>query len=99
MVKVLELRERDGDAELAALVARAESDPAAVAEIRARYPRQYANTGNLAWQAQQSVVDSIAGGNALMRDALHDQVRAVADQAAGADAAPLERMIATRIAL
>src|SRR4051812_37188178 len=99
MAKAGELVARDAGADLAALGARAGSDPAAVGELRERFPQHYANAGNLAWQAQQSVVESIAGGNALLRAALHDQVRAVADLAAGDDASPLETMLATRIAL
>src|SRR4051812_7569902 len=87
------------DAELDALIRRAESDPAAVDELRRRFPVQYGRIGNLAWQAQQAVVRAFAGEHALGRAALDDAMDALAAELAGPDAPPLERLLAGQVAL
>src|SRR3954453_57936 len=93
--------ERTGQEELAQLLARAEQgDRSVLPELRqaldadATIWRMY---GDLALQAEGSLIQLAAGKNVLMAECLLRQLSAMKDELAGDSPSPLERLLIARI--
>lgn len=64
-----------------------------------REPRLWEITGNLAQQAERSMVKWVVGDNAFLQESLKWKLSDLRQELTGPEATPLERMLAERVAI
>jgi hypothetical protein len=93
----------DDAGRLEALVTRAQAgDPAALGELRklmASHPGLWEGIGNLAAQVEHAWLKAIAGKDEVAKEAIARKLKTLRREVAGPAPAPLERLLAERIAL
>ena len=67
-------------------------------ELCEGHPELWAGIGNLAAQAQASLIQAIAGKNAVVAEAIGRQAHQLRQELAGVAPTPLERLLVSRIA-
>ncbi|MDP9356833.1 MAG: hypothetical protein M3R02_16380 [Chloroflexota bacterium] len=97
-------------AELGTAVARANNllpdanagDPSALADLRSLledHPQLWEGVGNLAREAELTLVRLVAGPNTVTKEALRRKLDALRQEVAGPAPSPLERLLADRVVL
>jgi hypothetical protein len=88
--------------ELRPLLERAQGgDASALGPLRAAIEREglWKKLGNLAWHVEECLLREVARGNILLHEAVRCHLAALREELAPESATPLERLLASRVAL
>ena len=77
-------------------------DKAAISEMRKQFDAQPAlreQVGNIAFQAEHSLVNLASGGNTVVKEATYEKLQAMKEDLAGSAPTPLEKLLVERVVL